>query len=84
MAAKTPLKATFDGSSNVTGLAEFVGADFVAVADGGTGVATITSGGVVVGAGTSAVTGSSVEWGEARTAASWPSMGWTGKILVTP
>ncbi len=56
MAAKTPLKATFDGSSNVTGLAEFVGADFVAVADGGTGVATITSGGVVVGAGTSAVT----------------------------
>ncbi len=56
MAAKTPLKATFDGSSNVTGLAEFQSADFVAVADGGTGVATITDGGVVVGAGTAAVT----------------------------
>ena len=55
MAAKTPIKATFSGS-DVTGLAEFTSADFVEVADGGTGVVTLTSGGVVVGAGTSAVT----------------------------
>ena len=56
MAAKTPLKANLDGSSNVTGLAEFQLPDFVAALDGGTGVATITDGGVVVGAGTAAVT----------------------------
>lgn len=55
MAAKTPIKATFSGS-DVTGLAEYTAADFIEVADGGTGVVTLTSGGVVVGAGTSAVT----------------------------
>lgn len=55
MAAKTPIKTTFDGSDAV-GLAEFQAADFVDVADGGTGVVTLTSGGVLVGAGTSAVT----------------------------
>ncbi len=55
MAAKTPIKTTFDGSDAV-GLAEFQAADFIAVADGGTGVVTLSSGGVVVGAGTSAVT----------------------------
>ena len=37
MAAKTPIKATFDGSDNVNGLAEFVSADFIAISDGGTG-----------------------------------------------
>jgi len=55
MAAKTPLKATFSGS-DVNGLAEFTSADFVEVSDGGTGVVTLTSGGVLVGAGTGAVT----------------------------
>src|SRR5210317_2042007 len=55
MAAKTPIKTTFDGSDAV-GLAEFQAADFVDVADGGTGVVTLTSGGVLVGAGTGAVT----------------------------
>ena len=55
MAAKTPLKATFSGS-DVNGLAEFTAADFVEVSDGGTGVVTLTSGGVLVGAGTGAVT----------------------------
>jgi hypothetical protein len=55
MTAKTPIKATFSGS-DVNGLAEFTSADFVDVADGGTGVVTLTSGGVLVGAGTSAVT----------------------------
>jgi hypothetical protein len=54
MAAKTPIKATFSGS-DVNGLAEFTADDFVEVADGGTGVVTLTSNGVLVGAGTSAV-----------------------------
>ena len=39
MAAKTPIKATFTGS-NVTGLAEFVAADFIPISDGGTGAIT--------------------------------------------
>jgi len=55
MAAKTPIKTTFTGS-DATGLAEFEAADFVEVSDGGTGVVTLTSGGVLVGAGTGAVT----------------------------
>jgi hypothetical protein len=55
MAAKTPIKATFSGS-DVTGLAEYTSSDFIEVADGGTGVVTLTSGGVLVGAGTGAVT----------------------------
>lgn len=54
MAAKTPIKATFSGS-DVNGLAEFTADDFVEVADGGTGVITLTSNGVLVGQGTSAV-----------------------------
>ena len=55
MAAKTPIKTTFSGADAV-GLAEFQAADFIDVADGGTGVVTLTSGGVLVGAGTGAVT----------------------------
>ena len=39
MASKTPIKATFTGS-NVTGLAEFVAADFIPISDGGTGAIT--------------------------------------------
>ena len=39
MAAKSPIKATYT-SSDPTGLAEFVAADFIAVADGGTGAVT--------------------------------------------
>ena len=44
MAVKTPVKATFSGS-NVTGLAEFQTADFIAVTDGGTGLGALGSAG---------------------------------------
>jgi len=43
MAVKTPVKATFTGS-DVTGLAEYQAADFIGVADGGTGAVTFTAG----------------------------------------
>ena len=51
MAAKTPVKATFTGS-DVTGLAEFQTADFIAVADGGTGYTTASGVATTGGAGT--------------------------------
>lgn len=51
MAIKTPIKATFTGS-DVTGLAEFQSTDFIGVANGGTGVSTLT--GIVLGNGTNA------------------------------
>ena len=47
MANKTPVKATFTGS-DVTGLAEFQTADFIAVTDGGTGLGSIGSAGQVL------------------------------------
>ena len=47
MAAKTPVKATFTGS-DVTGLAEFQTADFIAIADGGTGLGSVGSAGQVL------------------------------------
>src|SRR6056300_1225891 len=43
MAVKTPVKATFTGS-DVTGLAEYQAADFIGVADGGSGAVTFTAG----------------------------------------
>ena len=43
MAVKTPVKATFTGS-DVTGLAEYQAADFIGVADGGTGAVTFSAG----------------------------------------
>ena len=43
MAIKTPVKATFTGS-DVTGLAEYQAADFIGVADGGSGAVTFTAG----------------------------------------
>src|SRR6056300_37123 len=43
MAVKTPVKATFTGS-DVTGLAEYQSADFIGVADGGSGAVTFTAG----------------------------------------
>ena len=47
MAVKTPVKATFTGS-NVTGLAEFQTADFIAVTDGGTGLGALGSAGQIL------------------------------------
>ena len=47
MAVKTPVKATFTGS-DVTGLAEFQTADFIAVTDGGTGLGALGSAGQIL------------------------------------
>jgi len=54
MAVKTPVKATFTGS-NVTGLAEYQAADFIGVADGGSGAVTFTAG-ILTADGTNAFT----------------------------
>ncbi|MDA8915515.1 hypothetical protein N9J01_00270 [bacterium] len=54
MAVKTPVKATFTGS-DVTGLAEYQAADFIGVADGGSGAVTFTAG-ILTADGTNAFT----------------------------
>jgi formylmethanofuran dehydrogenase subunit C len=58
MADKIPLEGIFDGSGNVTGLAEYRSADgdTLGVIHGGTGLATIAANRIVTGNGTSAVT----------------------------
>ena len=57
MAEKTPLKGLFDGSGNVTGLAELQSSasDTIGVIHGGTGLATITANKLLTGNGTSAM-----------------------------
>ena len=61
MADKIPLKGLFDGSGNVTGLAEYRSADgdTLGVIHGGTGLATIGANRIVTGNGTSAMTAES-------------------------
>ena len=61
MADKVPLKGLFDGSGNVTGLAEYRSADgdTLGVIHGGTGLATIAANRIVTGNGTSAMTAES-------------------------
>src|SRR6056300_132994 len=54
MSIKTPVKATFTGS-DVTGLAEYQAADFIGVADGGSGAVTFTAG-ILTADGTNAFT----------------------------
>jgi hypothetical protein len=54
MAVKTPVKAIFTGS-DVTGLAEYQAADFIGVADGGSGAVTFTAG-ILTADGTNAFT----------------------------
>src|SRR5210317_1371236 len=54
MTVKTPVKATFTGS-DVTGLAEYQAADFIGVADGGTGAVTFSAG-ILTADGTNAFT----------------------------
>ena len=58
MADKVPLKGLFDGSGNVTGLAEYRSADgdTLGVIHGGTGLATVATDRILTGNGTSAVT----------------------------
>jgi len=57
MADKVPLKGLFDGSGNVTGLAELQSSasDTIGVVHGGTGLATITANKILTGNGTSAM-----------------------------
>jgi len=57
MADKVPLKGLFDGSGNVTGLAELQSSasDTIGVVHGGTGLATITANKLLTGNGTSAM-----------------------------
>ena len=59
MADKIPIRAGFDGSSSLTGLAQFVSGDTIGVAHGGTGLATIGSNQLVTGNGTSTITSES-------------------------
>ena len=40
MSAKTPLRGDFDGNGDLTGLSEFLAAEFVDISDGGTGAVT--------------------------------------------
>ena len=58
MADKIPLKGLFDGSGNVTGLAEYRSADgdTLGVIHGGTGLATVATDRILTGNGTSAMT----------------------------
>ena len=58
MADKIPLKGLFDGSGNVTGLAEYRSADgdTLGVIHGGTGLATVAADRILTGNGTSAMT----------------------------
>jgi len=58
MADKIPLKGLFDGSGNVTGLAEYRSADgdTLGVIHGGTGLATVATDRILTGNGTSALT----------------------------
>tara|TARA_A100001011_G_scaffold140295_1_gene148258 strand:- start:3146 stop:3961 length:816 start_codon:yes stop_codon:yes gene_type:complete len=55
MAERVPLKGLFDGSGNVTGLAEFsqANSDVLGVIHGGTGLTTITANKILTGNGTS-------------------------------
>ena len=57
MAERVPLKGLFDGSGNVTGLAEFsqANSDVLGVIHGGTGLTTITANKILTGNGTSAM-----------------------------
>ena len=57
MAERVPLKGLFDGSGNVTGLAEFSqsNSDVLGVIHGGTGLTTITANKILTGNGTSAM-----------------------------
>ena len=57
MAERVPLKGLFDGSGNVTGLAEFsqANSDTLGVIHGGTGLTTITANKILTGNGTSAM-----------------------------
>ena len=61
MAVKTPIRTVFDGSGNATGLAEFQSGEFIGVAHGGIGAATLTTNAILLGNGTNAVQNSALQ-----------------------
>ena len=56
MADKVPIRAAYNGSSALTGLATFASAETIGVAHGGTGIATAAANQLLTGNGTSALT----------------------------
>ena len=79
MADKVPLKGLFDGSGNVTGLAEYRSADgdTLGVIHGGTGLATVATDRILTGNGTSAMTA------EANLTFDGTTLTVTGNIVAT-
>ena len=79
MADKIPLKGLFDGSGNVTGLAEYRSADgdTLGVIHGGTGLATVATDRILTGNGTSAMTA------EANLTFDGTTLTVTGNIVAT-
>ena len=55
MADKTPIRGAYNGSSALTGLAEYATSDTVGVAFGGTGATSLTDNAVLIGNSTSAI-----------------------------
>ena len=60
MAAKTPIRTVYDGST-ATGLAEFQTGEFIDVEHGGTGNTSLTANSILLGNGTSAVASSTIQ-----------------------
>src|SRR6056300_1385896 len=61
MTAKVPIRTVFNESGTATGLAEFQTGEFIAVEHGGTGAVTHTANAILLGNGTSAIQGSSLQ-----------------------
>jgi len=61
MAVKTPIRTVFDESNNATGLAEFQSGEFIGVAHGGIGAATLTTNAILLGNGTNAIQNSALQ-----------------------
>ena len=55
MADKVPIRAAYSGASALTGLATFASSETIGVAHGGTGAATLTDNGILVGNAAAAV-----------------------------
>src|SRR6056300_1641736 len=61
MTVKTPIRTVFNESNVATGLAEYQTGEFVPVEHGGTGAVTHTANAILLGNGTSAIQGSSLQ-----------------------
>src|SRR6056300_1492538 len=61
MTVKTPIRTVFNESNVATGLAEYQTGEFIGVEHGGTGAVTHTANAILLGNGTSAIQGSSLQ-----------------------